>query len=285
MNFEVLLLYSDHSNACDKFKSLMSSLIEYSKNVPELAYIISNTIGLNVDSDKVKAVISKSEKIKVNVVPTLLLIHPDNKIEQYEGKTAFDFINQYSQPQPYQPQQQQPYHPQQQQQQPYHPQQQQPYHPQQQQPYHPQQQPSLLSQNSINHQTSSVQNNYQEHQNHQNQQYSGITSLNVDDSNLDSNNLDINEVNKDEISQLLSLSRQIEHPSPAITENMNVEKMASGKPTKGGMQTMLDQARDMAKSREGSDKPIHTMGEVASRATPTTALQIPSNLTDLSGMN
>ena len=315
MQSEVLLLYSDHSNACKKFKNLLSSLLEYSQNTPQLKYIISNVKGVNIDSEKVKKIIKKSTVIDVNVVPTLLIIHPDQRIEQYEGKTAFDFVNQYLQ-NPVSNMQHHPtsnmqhhpasnmqhhpasnmqHHPVSNMQ--HHPASNMQHHPASNMQHHPamannlsnhhptmsnlQSAPNMLSQNNINTHTSTT-DQYQSHHMYQQKQYSkgiGTTSLNLEDTN-------INDINK-EVSNLISLSDEnySEHPLPAMTTEMNIQKMASGKPAKSGMQSMLDQAREMAKSREGADKPIHTMGEVASRSSPTTSLQISSDLTELSGMN
>ena len=299
MQSEVLLLYSDHSNACKKFKNLLSSLLEYSQNTPQLKYIISNVKGVNIDSEKVKKIIKKSTVIDVNVVPTLLIIHPDQRIEQYEGKTAFDFVNQYLQ-NPVSNMQHHPtsnmqHHPASNMQ--HHPASNMQHHPASNMQHHPamannlsnhhptmsnlQSAPNMLSQNNINTHTSTT-DQYQSHHMYQQKQYSkgiGTTSLNLEDTN-------INDINK-EVSNLISLSDEnySEHPLPAMTTEMNIQKMASGKPAKSGMQSMLDQAREMAKSREGADKPIHTMGEVASRSSPTTSLQISSDLTELSGMN
>ena len=228
MNPEVLLLYSDHSNACLKFKTLLNEMAYHSQNIPELTYIISNIRGVNIDSDAVKKIITESKKINVKVVPTLLIVHPDNNIDQYEGKTAFDFIKQYTHtPEPVVP---------------------------------------SMPTRDMSDNPSSTTNSYG----------NGKTVLDIDMGGIQESNIDINS----DVSDLLASH----HPIPDMTSEMTIEKMASGKPSKTGMQSMLEYARSMAKSREGVDKPIHTIGEVVDRQTPSTSLQIPTNLTELSGM-
>jgi hypothetical protein len=80
----ITLLYSKYSLNCKKLFELKSSLP---------THIIPMIHDVCIDNDKVRNRIMKSQKIKITVVPCLLIIYPTGVVEKYDGTFAFEWIN------------------------------------------------------------------------------------------------------------------------------------------------------------------------------------------------
>ncbi len=77
----LIFLYSKYSENCKK----LIKIIESYKTPINIKYIC-------IDHKKIRQAISKSEKLKINLVPCLLTNTDDNLIYKYEGSKCFDFI-------------------------------------------------------------------------------------------------------------------------------------------------------------------------------------------------
>jgi hypothetical protein len=84
-NEYMVYLYSNVSNSCSQVKPLIEQLMNISK-IPIKS--------LNVDTKQVKEIIKNSKQIKINYVPSLILISKlKNKVEVYEGKEFITTVN------------------------------------------------------------------------------------------------------------------------------------------------------------------------------------------------
>ena len=84
-NEYMVYLYSNVSNSCSQVKPLIEQLMNISK-IPIKS--------LNVDTKQVKQIIKNSKQLKINYVPSLILISKlKNKVEVYEGKDFISTVN------------------------------------------------------------------------------------------------------------------------------------------------------------------------------------------------
>lgn len=84
-NEYMVYLYSNVSNSCSQVKPLIEQLMNISK-IPIKS--------LNVDTKQVKQIIKNSKQLKINYVPSLILISKlKNKVEVYEGKDFVSTVN------------------------------------------------------------------------------------------------------------------------------------------------------------------------------------------------
>ena len=103
MNHQLcVLLYSKYSQTC---KNLVTSIPKFVKDKIGLQLVC-------VDNEDIRKRITKSSSVKINSVPTILLLYSNGGVEKYEGNTSFlwlnQIINQLAPPQPPQPPQPRP---------------------------------------------------------------------------------------------------------------------------------------------------------------------------------
>jgi thioredoxin-like negative regulator of GroEL len=85
MNHQLcVLLYSKYSQTC---KNLVTSIPKFVKDKIGLQLVC-------VDNEDIRKRITKSSSVKINSVPTILLLYSNGGVEKYEGNTSFLWLNQ-----------------------------------------------------------------------------------------------------------------------------------------------------------------------------------------------
>lgn len=79
----ILILYTKYSLNSKKLMDLLDKFpIDFKINFQPIC----------VDNKKVRNIILSSKKIKVNLIPCLLIIYPNGGVEQYDGETAYIWL-------------------------------------------------------------------------------------------------------------------------------------------------------------------------------------------------